>query len=224
MENRIRVILADDHELFRTGLINLLNDIEDILIIDQASDGAELVKKYELHHPNVVVTDISMPILSGFEAFKQIRKFDDHAKFLFLSMFESGEYVHYTRKLGGRGLLGKNVRINELCYGIRQIYNGYEYFGMEWTCDKLEKLNEQYKNLADGVMGPDLFLTVKEKQILYHISEGYTSSEIAERMNLSKRTIDAHRHNLMKKVNATTPAQLVAFAIKFNSLSTSQYT
>ncbi len=221
MNNKIRLIIADDHELFRAGLINLINQTEDLAIVDYASDGLELVNKYAAHNPNVVVSDISMPVLSGFESFKEIRKFDDHAKFLFLSMFESSEYVYYTRKIGGKGLLSKNVRINELCYGIRLIHNGLEYFGMDWTREKLDNLNEEYKNLADGVIGPDIFLTYKEKKILFYISEGFTSSEIAEEMNVSKRTIDAHRYNLMKKINASTPSQLIAFAIKFTSFKNS---
>ena len=96
---------------------------------------------------------------------------------------------------------------------------GREFFGPEWTKEKLDELEMNYQNLADGVIDPNIALTVKEKEILYFISEGYTSIEIADKLKLSKRTVDAHRHNLMKKVGANSLSQLIAFSIKFISIN-----
>lgn len=218
MEQKIRLILADDHQLFRHGLKSLFDSIHDIEVIDEACDGDELIQKYLTKKPDLVLADISMPKLTGFEAFKQVRRADPKARFLFLSMFDSPEYIYYTRKIGASGLIGKNVRKDELEFGIREVLKGKEYFGTEWPPEKLEELESKYRNLADAVIDPNIALTAKEKLTLYYISEGYTSEEIAEELQVSKRTVDSHRHNLMKKVKANSSSQLIAFAIKFTSL------
>lgn len=215
MEKTISVLIADDHRLFRSGIVGLLTNVSDLIVLDEADNGEDLVEKYFSLKPDLVVADIAMPSLSGFEALKEIKKIDPKAKFLFLSMYESPEYVHYALKIGGKGLLGKTIHQHELIYAIRQIADGGIYFGKDWPKEKLEELEKQYKNLADGKLDSNIVLTSKEKEVLYYISEGYTSSEIAEKLDVSKRTIDAHRQNLMKKTKSNSLSQLIAFAIKF---------
>lgn len=215
MEDTISLIIADDHRLFRTGLVGILTNVSDLRVLEEAVDGEELIDKYMKFRPDVVVADISMPKISGYDAFKEIKKYDPHTKFLFLSMYESPEYVHYTLKIGGKGLLGKDAPQHDLIYAIRQVAAGKSYFGIKWPDEKLEQLKKQYTNLADGKLDPNIFLTNKEKEVLYYISEGFASSEIADKMWISKRTVDKHRANLMKKTKSSSLSQLIAFAIKF---------
>ena len=215
MSEEITLLIADDHSLFRSGILSLFNNVDNIRIVGEAKNGEELIQKYIYQRPRVVLADISMPGLSGFEAFKQIKNYDPNARFLFLSMFETPEYIHYARKIGALGLIGKNVSRTDLIYALEQVANGIEYFGADWSKEKLDELDAKYKNLADGSINLNVSFTYKEREILTYISEGLTSDEIAKKMDLGKRTVDSHRLKIMKKVNATTLSQLIAFAIKY---------
>lgn len=215
----INIIIADDHHLFRTGIVGIISNVSDFRLLAEATDGDDLIEKYFQLKPDVVIADIAMPTVSGFDAYKEIKKIDPRCKFLFLSMYESPEYIHYTLKIGAKGLIGKNVNQQELIYAIRQIAKGKQYFGEEWPEERLKTLDDKFRNLADGKLDPNIVLTPKEKEILYYISEGYTSSEIGEKINVSKRTVDTHRVNLMKKTKSTSSSQLIAFSIKFTSVT-----
>lgn len=219
MKEEITLLIADDHSLFRNGISSLFNSIDYIRIVAEAKNGEELIQKYIYHRPRVVLADISMPEISGFEAFKQIKNYDPNARFLFLSMYETSEYIHYARKIGALGLLGKNVDRTDLIYAVEQAANGIEYFGPGWSKEKLDELDAKYENLADGTINLNVSFTYKEREILTYISEGLTSEEIAKKMNLGKRTVDSHRFKIMKKVNATTLSQLIAFAIKYCTIN-----
>src|ERR1035437_5888795 len=105
----IRVIIADDHKLFRSGIISLLDDEPDIYIISEAENGQELIDCYSVFNPDIMLIDISMPIVNGVEAFKTIKKDDPDVKALFLTMYEGEEYIYYAMKIGAKGLLGKNT-------------------------------------------------------------------------------------------------------------------
>jgi two-component system response regulator NreC len=219
LENKIKIIIADDHQLFREGLVSLFNYINDVEVLAEARDGDELIQLFLSLQPDMAVVDISMPKLSGIEAFKQVRKVIPNAKFLFLTMFDSPEYIHYCRKIGALGLIGKNATKDEVDHAIREVMKGKEYFGREWTPEKLADLKSRFRNLADGVIDPNIALTKMEKRVLYFIGEGYTSIEMADELGISKRTVDSHRSNLMKKVKANSVSQLIAYAIKFNNLA-----
>ena len=145
MENIISVLIADDHRLFRNGIMSLLTNVVDIRILEEANSGEELIKFYHTLNPDVVIADIAMPDISGFEAFKEIKKYDPRARFVFLSMYDSPEYIHYAKKIGAKGLLGKNVRHDDLVYAIRQAAKGEIFFGREWPQEKLDQLLEEWK-------------------------------------------------------------------------------
>jgi DNA-binding NarL/FixJ family response regulator len=187
--------------------------------VGEAKNGDELIQKYIYHRPKVVLADISMPGLSGFEAFKQIKNYDPSAKFLFLSMYETPEYIHYARKIGAQGLIGKNISKPDLINALELAAKGIEYFGPEWPKEKLDELDAKYENLADSLINLNVSFTYKEREILTYISEGLTSDEIAKEMNLSKRTVDSHRFKIMKKVNADNLSQLITFAIKYCTIN-----
>jgi len=217
MDNtRIRILVADDHNLFRSGIINLMNDEKDIFVIGEAGSGEELIKKYSQLKPDIVLADISMPDMNGIEALKKIKEEDKSARFLFLSMHEGDEYIYYCYNAGGMGLISKKVLKGELLFAIRTVSENKKYFGINITEEKLNEILERYdkKNLYPEIINDDL--TPREKQILNLISEGFTSNEIAEKLYLSKRTVDTHRTHLMQKLNLKSFPELIKYAINFS--------
>lgn len=215
--NSIRIVVADDHSLFRSGIISLLEDAAEIFVVGEAVDGGDLYDKYFELKPDVVLVDISMPGVTGIEAVKKILARDPSAKALFLSMHEGEEYVYHIIKSGGKGLLSKNVMKGELVYAIKAVYSGKRYFGAYWTDERLEELKQKYSG-GDGGVSVSLAeasLTQREIEILRLIGEGYTSNEIAARTELSKRTVDSHRLHLMSKLGIKSLPELIKYAIQY---------
>ncbi|MCF8241441.1 MAG: response regulator transcription factor [Melioribacteraceae bacterium] len=213
---KIRMIIADDHALVRSGLIKLLGDIEDILIISEAEDGNDLVKKYFRSNPDVILVDINMPHLTGTEAVKRIHAKDKNVKALFLSMYEEEEYIYHTYKAGGMGFINKNILKNELVKAIKTVYKGEYYFGNKISEDELKDIIEKYDFIVNPIKDEEkIHFTSREKEILKLISNGLTSGDISERLELSKRTVDTHRSNIMSKANIKSLPELIKYAIKF---------
>ncbi|HEX2867241.1 MAG TPA: response regulator transcription factor [Ignavibacteriales bacterium] len=217
--NSIRIIVADDHSLFRSGIISLLEDAAEIFVVGEATDGTDLYDKYFDLKPDVILVDISMPGMTGIEAIQKIRQKDPSAKALFLSMHEGEEYVYHILNSGGKGLISKNVMKGELVYAIKAVFTGKKYFGAYWTDERLEELKHKYS--GDGGSGishtvlAEAALTQREIEILKLIGEGYTSNEIALRTGLSKRTVDSHRIHLMGKLGIKSLPELIKYAIQY---------
>jgi len=217
MDNyKIRILVADDHNLFRNGIINLLSDEKDIFVVGEAESGEDLIKKYFQLKPDMVLADISMPDMNGIEALKKIKEDDQSVKFLFLSMYEGDEYIYYCYNIGGMGLISKKVFKGELLFAIRTVSEGRKYFGINITEEKLNEILERYNKNNLYIEPFNEFLTPREKQILNLISEGCTSNEIAEKLYLSKRTIDTHRTHLMQKLNLKSFPELIKYAINYS--------
>jgi DNA-binding NarL/FixJ family response regulator len=208
-------MVADDHALFRSGIISLLEDVREIFIIGQVENGQELIDKYFELKPDVILSDISMPIISGTAAVRKIKAKDPSVKALFLSMHEGEEYIYYCLKAGGSGLISKNILKGELVFAIRSVYNGNKYFGGVWTEEKLQALLDKYDSSEVSNQPFNSALSAREIEILKLIGEGLTSSEIAEKTELSKRTIDTHRMHLMQKLNVKNLPELIRYAIQF---------
>lgn len=215
MNQSIRIIVADDHALFRSGIISLLEDIREIFIVGQVENGQELIDKYFELKPDVILSDISMPIISGTDAVKKIKQKDPSVRALFLSMHEGEEYIYYCLKAGGSGLISKNILKGELVFAIRQVYNGNKYFGGAWTEEKLQALIDKFDSTDVSNHPFNNSLSAREIEVLKLIGEGLTSSEIAERTELSKRTIDSHRMHLMQKLNIKSLPELIRYAIQY---------
>lgn len=216
---RIRILAADDHNLFRSGIINLLENENDIFIVGEAETGEELIKKYFELKPDIVLADISMPVINGIDALREIKKNDDNTKFLFLSMHEGEEYIYYCYKAGAKGLISKKVLKGELLYAIRTINEGNQYFGVGVTDDEIKEILNKYDKREVKTRFKEVkndILTEREIQILKLISDGLTSAEIAEKLFVSKRTIDSHRTNIMQKLNLKSLPELIKYAINYN--------
>ncbi len=211
----IKVLLADDHSLFRKGIIRLLKDWSNILIIAEAESGEELINKYFEFFPDVILVDIAMPLMSGPDAVMKILEKDPKANALFLSMYEGDEYIFKILKSGGMGLINKNIMEGELAYAIEQVYRGEKYFRGNWTNESLEQLIRDFDTYQDENLHSTARVTHREEQVLKFLNQGLSSKEIAERLHLSKKTIDFYRSSIMRKFNLKTIPDLIRFAIRY---------
>jgi two-component system response regulator NreC len=210
----IRLLIADDHNLFREGIKNLLGDEKDIFIVGEAETGESLVKKYIELKPDIVLADISMPQLTGIEALEKLKKSGQRPKFLFLTMFDGDEYIYYCAKAGCRGLVSKKIMKGELIFAIKTVNEGKRYFGAKINEEELNEIIDNFEKKTEKRKNGDE-LTPREEQIVRLISEGLTSSEIAERLFVSKRTIDTHRTHLIQKLNLKSLPDLIKYSINF---------
>jgi DNA-binding NarL/FixJ family response regulator len=215
-EQPIRLLIADDHQLFRSGINSLLNDDSAIVIIGEAENGNQLIEKYFSLQPDIMLVDISMPDMSGIDAFKMIKKKDKEAKALFLSMHDSEEYIYYTYKVGAMGLISKNTLKGELLFAIKTAYAGNKYFGKKYDLEKLKEIERDYRQSTVFENDDYIHLTVRERKILEYVSKGMISQEMADLLNLSKRAIDHSRSKLMQKLNIKSLPELITYAVKFS--------
>jgi len=212
--NKIRILLADDHPLVRSGLIKLLEPFKEFIIIGEASDGEEAVAMTKKLEPDVLVIDLSMPKLSGIEATKIIRKNFPAVKVLVLTMYDNEEYVYQILKSGAGGYLLKSSGRDELAAAIHAVARGDRFFSARVS----EIMTEAYlrkSEIRDGISlnNDDLPLTKREKEVLQFIAGGFNNSQIAEKLFISARTVETHRTNIMQKLNIHDAANLVRFAL-----------
>ncbi len=212
----IRLLIADDHQLFRSGITSLFDDVHDIVIVAEAENGKELIDIYDKVKPDVALIDISMPELNGLEALKILRKKEKNVKAIFLTMFEGEDYVYYALKIGAKGLLSKNTLKGELIYAIKTVFNGQKYFGKNYDESKLKEIENKYKGIKENNLSEYINLNFKEKKILEYICKGLTSSEIAENLGYSKKTIDYYRSRLMQRINVRTLPELISYAVRYS--------
>jgi DNA-binding NarL/FixJ family response regulator len=211
----IRLLIADDHNLFREGIKKLIEDEKDITIVGEAEDGISLITKFKELKPDVILTDISMPGKNGPDAIKIIKKNDKEVGVLFLSQFTGDDYIYLILNANGDGLLSKNVMKQELILAIRTIAKGGRYFGVK-TEDELSSIVKRYTTMKrKGIGKSGDSLTSKEKEILLFISKGKKSKEIAELLHLSTRTIESHRSKIIRKMGLTSFPELVRFSLDY---------
>jgi DNA-binding NarL/FixJ family response regulator len=214
MSNKIRVVLADDHAIFRNGVKSLLESELDIEIIGEANDGLEAVEKVKQLSPDVLMIDISMPGMSGIESAAIVTKQYTHTKSLILSMHNNDDYILKAVECGAYGYLLKDTSKDEMLKALRAVASGEKYFTgnvsniiVNGYLNKVSKTDSSEKADKDK-------LSRKEKTILKFIIDGLNSREIAEKLELSGRTVDNHRANMMRKLNVRNAAEMVKLAIE----------
>ena len=215
----IRILIADDHKLFRSGIISLLDDEPDIHVINEAENGQELIDCYPEFKPDMLLLDISMPFINGVEAFKIIKKTDPDVKALFLTMYEGDEYIYYTMKIGAKGLIGKNTMKGELVYAIKSISEGNRYFGKNCSEEQLKEIDKKYRQIVIDELDDFAQLTRTEKSILEYISKGMTSQEIADTLECSKKNVDYHRSKVMQRLSIKTSPELISYAVRYSMVN-----
>ncbi len=206
----IRIIIADDHRLFREGLVNLLSESKDIEIVAQAEDGRDVVLKAKEFNPQVVIMDIGMPIINGVEATRQLLKELPSAKVIALSMHSDKQYIKGMLEAGASGYLFKNCAYDELIEAIHTVNSGKKYLSDVIT----EIMIQDYLGKEENNPESDAELTERESEILKLIAEGVPTSEISELLFVSVKTIGTHKQHLLEKLNLKTSTDLVKYAIK----------
>ncbi len=204
---KCRIIIADDHTLFRTGLATLLGTQDDFLIAGEASDGVELLELLDKERPDIVLLDIAMPRMNGFEAAeKALARWPD-LKIITLSMYGEEDYYFRMVSIGVKGFLLKNSDIDQVREAIRSVMEGTPYFSQELLVNLVSNL----KSSSDA---NDAELSEREREILLQICKGLSNQEIGDELFISKRTVDKHRANILAKTNCKNTANLVVYAIK----------
>lgn len=207
MNNIIRVLIADDHTIVRSGVRLLLEAETDIEVIGEALDGKEAIALVEQLHPNVVLMDIAMPGVDGLEATKKILSQWPETKILVLTMHRSDEYFFEMIKAGASGYVLKGADTNELIHALRVVAKG-EVFLYPSMASKLVK---GYLDSLEGNNNALSNLSRREQEILRLLADGYTNKEIAEKLVVSPSTVHTHRSNLMNKLNLNSRRDLIQY-------------
>mgnify|MGYP003640760052 FL=1 len=201
MNNTIRVVLADDHVFVRDGIKSLLETEDNIIVVGEATDGQEALDTVESSKPDLLIVDIRMPHFTGIEVVEKLRNQNNPVKIIVLSMHESEEYVLKSIKAGADGYLLKGSSKEEFLKALHTVSNGGKYFSGDISSILIDQLKNTINTLdTKQPLADDLVITKREKEILKLLLSGKGNKEIAEALEISKRTAEVHRFNLMKKL------------------------
>ncbi len=205
----IKILLVDDHAVLREGLKALLNSEDDLHVIGGANSGREALQLIDGLRPDVVVTDISMPGLNGIETTRQLRARYDALKIIILSMHEDQAYVTEALQAGANGYVVKQADAGEVIRAIKAVMAGGAYLSPIISKD----LIDDYLTRAPNTV-PAHQLTTREREVAQLIAEGQSTREISTLLTISVKTVETHRANIMRKLNAKSTADIVKYAIK----------
>lgn len=209
---KIRIVLADDHEIVRNGIKQLFESEGYIEVVAEASNGKEAIVAVKNFKPDILVMDISMPEMTGIEAVDELSKLKTETKILILSMFDKDEYVLKAVEFGAYGYLLKDTGKESFIKALHTIMGGEKYFSSEIS----NIIVNQYLNTVGNPSSSKVKseLTKRENDILSLVVKGYNNRKIAEEFGISVRTIETHRLNIMKKLKVNNAAELVRVAIE----------
>ena len=213
MMKRIRVLLADDHKIVLDGLRSLLEP--EFELAGTVEDGRALISAAQNLHPDVIVVDISMPLLNGIEAVRQIKKLDKHVKIVFLTMHPDVTYAIRAFEAGASGYVLKHSASSELLTAIHEAIKGRTYVTPMIAGELLQAYNEGTFRQADE--GPRL--TQRQREILQLLVEGNSAKEVANLLNISPRTVEFHKYSMMTKLKLKSLSALIQYALKHGFVS-----
>ena len=199
-----KLILVDDHKLFRNGLKFILNDINNIEIVGEASNGKEFLELIGFITPDLVLMDISMPEMNGVDASKKALEKIPNLNILILTMFSDEQYYNTFIEIGVKGFILKECDNNELKTAVITILNGGTYFSQELLLKLIRN-----RNIDQSIQ-----LTKREHEVLTLICKGHSNTQISDELHISQRTVERHRANLLLKTESNNSISLVIFAIK----------
>jgi two-component system response regulator NreC len=210
MNGKIRVLICDDHTLFREGLKALLQNDPGVEVVGQAENGREAIEKLKQIPTDVVLMDISMPHLNGFEATQRIVQTHKNIHILILTMYDEDDLIIRCLEAGASGYVLKDAPAEQLVYAIREARKGGKYL----SPSVVNKVVSQY--LQTSVRPKDTYdlLSSREREVLKMLAEGLSVKEIAYRLKLSVKTVEAHKYNLMRKLDVHDRTELVKYAIQ----------
>ncbi len=205
---KIRIIIIDDHQLFRNGLKILLDSIPEFEVVGESSNGEEFLKLISTIQADIALMDINMPELDGIEATRKGLKLCPSINIIALSMYGEEEYYYKMVDAGAKGFILKDSDINEVKEAINTVFKGGNYFSQELLYHVIQKIKHREHESKTAN------LSKREREILFKICEGLSNQEIADTLFISKRTVDKHRANLLGKTNSKNTASLILFAIR----------
>jgi len=207
---KIKVLVVDDHQLFREGIVNLLYSAENIEVVAQAEDGLDAIEKAKHYKPDVVLLDITMPRMNGIETTKKLKALIPKIKIVILSMHSEKQYVKGVLEAGADGYLLKNCTNRQLTEAIQSVYDGKKYLSEDITgmvisgyLDPSGSETTEYENLS-----------VREKEIFHLFAEGKSTREISELLFISVKTVNTHKQNILEKLDLKSNTELVKYALK----------
>jgi DNA-binding NarL/FixJ family response regulator len=205
-----RVVLADDHALFRGGVRRILEELQGVEVIGEAGDGLALLELLKTLSPDLVVLDISMPNLRGLEAIREIKKLVPHASVLMLTMYKESGYLSQALTSGAAGYLLKQEADPELVNAVERIRSGKIYLSPNLS----DLVPDLLRRRQEPGGEPKDVLTHREREVLKLLADGKTSKEIAALLYISPRTVQNHRANIMRKLNVNRTTDLVKYALQ----------
>jgi DNA-binding NarL/FixJ family response regulator len=212
MKKKINVMIADDQTLFRQGMVVALGNYEEIGLITEATNGQDLLKKFKISEPDVVLLDLNMPVLSGMATMPIIAQDHPEVKVIVVSMYKEVEFITKLVKEGASGYLLKDSDITEVIKAISIVASGKQYHS-ELVADALVQYTREKRN-SSVVLEYGIELTLQEKNLLRNLVSQNSNKQIADKMNLSVRTVEFYRSRLMQKLGVLNTAGLVAYAMK----------
>ena len=208
----IRILLADDHKVLRSGLRRILEEQSDLEVAGEAGDGREAVEMAEALQPDIVVMDIGMPLMNGIEATRQILHRNSGMHVLILSMYSDENYVVQVLRAGARGYLLKDSAEDELIDAVRTVHGGLPFFSQRiakmLVGDSMQRLRDE------GASDTYELLTPREREVLQLIAEGKSNKEVAAALFVSPTTIETHRARIMDKLDLHSTAEIVLYAVR----------
>ncbi len=219
MENQIKIALVDDHMLVRNGIKSLLEEEQDMVVIAEGFNGLEAIEIVKNLNPDILIIDVRMPEMNGIEAVGKLKGLATNTKAIVLSMHDSEDYILQSIKAGASGYLLKDTDKKEFIKAIHTVYNGGKYFSGDISnvivSSYLQNAENPPKKQTPIPETNPFGLTKKEKQILTLILSGKTNIEISATLEKSKRTIETHRFNMMKKMNVKNLMELASKASQY---------
>jgi DNA-binding NarL/FixJ family response regulator len=218
----IRIILADDHTLVRSGIRALLQNIPEVQVVAEAGDGRHALELIEQHQPDLVLMDIAMPGLNGLEALARIRKEYPKVRVVVLSMHANEEYVLQALRAGAAGYLLKDSATPELELAVKAVAAGKSYLSpaiSKQVVDDYLLRTDPDRDTQSSSLDVHARLTPRQREVLQLIAEGNTSQQIAQTLKISVKTVETHRLQLMERLNIHDIAGLVRYAIRIGIVS-----
>jgi len=209
MDDKLKILIVDDHEFFRNGLKMVINRLKYAKVVGEASNGKEFLKMIPEKEPDIVLIDIQMPLMNGIEATERALEEYPELKIVALTMFEDEEYLQSMIEAGAKGFLLKNITKDVLDQALHAISSGNNYYSPELLEFFTRKAIKEPKE-DDG----DIRFTRREKEIMQLICDGLSNKEIADKLFISERTVVGHKSNLLAKTNCKSTIGLLSFAIK----------
>jgi two-component system, NarL family, response regulator NreC len=210
----IKIVIADDHEIYRKGFRTLLKNQEEVVVVGEAENGKELIEVVGRVQPDVAITDIKMPVMDGIEASRAIREKFTNIRVIALSMFNDDNLIIDMLEAGARGYLLKNTKKQELLQAAKDVVEGRTYYCHE-TSERLIRMIAENKYIPyRRHLFPDF--TEKEKEIMMLICKQHTNKEIAQMLNLSPRTIEGYREKIQEKTESRNSVGIAIYAIRHN--------